>query len=427
MASMKEGQGVSRTRLAKGGVADSTGGGFEPQAAAVMHDLREAFLGLVEGLPNATSRAVDLEKALGISRTLGWQIHRVATSPDPLAAGPHVPGAAAVGQVLRAARSVGVPDDRVRRVGDAMRSFESLVERHAGDRAAFVTMLGSLTGEGAALDLRTRRQAYRINSQVWGVQIKTLVTCGVLGPGADSSRMDMLLIRGLREARRLRAGVPLQVSGQRIVDGERRPTMPVALSGSEPLGEWRGPSLLTEFCSQPVPELETRIEDGSLNTFLSGSELGNTGVKTVYLADLTRGFGWRSGPEEGSHHIRCATVLKPMEAVVVDTLVHRGMFTESLRPVSRVNGSLGRLGETDPYAFGPDETLPIEPELRRLGIGLGVLATPHVPRYREMVGSVLARVGWDPMDFEVFRCVVEYPPLGSLVQVRFDLPEKGNW
>ena len=401
---------------------------FEPQAVAVMHGLRDAFLGLLEGLPGSGSRAVDLEKALGVSRTLGWQLHRVATSGDPLVVAGHVPGLSAVEQALRSARAAGVSEERVRRVDEAMRRFEDMVQHHAGNRAAFVTMLGSLTGEPAAsLDLRTRRQAFRLNSQVWGVQVKTFVACAVLAPGSDSSMMDMVLIRGLREVRRLRAGVPMQVSGQRIMDSDREPTVPMPLGSSEPLREGAGPSLLTEFCSQPVPSLETRVEDGCLNTFLSDAELGNSGIKTVYLADITRGMGWRSEPRDRSHHIRTATVLKPTEVVVLDTLIHRGMFGTLPAPVARVHGSLARLGERNPYAYREDETLPIEPENRRLGAGAGVLTTPHVPRYREMVESVLAGVGWDPAAFDAYRCIVEYPPLGSMVWARFAFPECGLW
>ncbi|MCC5821704.1 MAG: hypothetical protein LAT64_00280 [Phycisphaerales bacterium] len=401
---------------------------FEPQAVAVMHGLRDAFLGLLEGLPGSGSRAVDLEKALGVSRTLGWQIHRVATSHDPLAVAAHVPGLAAVEQALRSARAAGVAEDRVQRVDEAMRRFEDIVQHHAGDRAVFVTMLGSLAGEPAAsLDLRTRRQAFRLESQVWGVQVKTFVACAVLAPGSDPSLMDMVLIRGLRDVRRLRAGVPMQVSGQQIVDSDRKPTVPMPLDADEPLKEGSGPSLLAGFCSQPVPRLETRIEDGCLNTFLSDAELGNSGIKTVYLADITRGMRWRSEPQDRNHHIRTATVLKPSEVVVLDTLIHRDMFGTLPAPTARVHGSLARLGERNPYAYRDDETLPIEPEHRRLGAGSGVLTTPHVPRYREMVESVLAGVGWDPAAFDAYRCVVEYPPLGSMVWTRFAFPERGLW
>lgn len=44
-----------------------------------------------------------------------------------------------------------------------------------------------------------------------------------------------------------------------------------------------------------------------------------------------------------------------------------------------------------------------------------------------MAESVLDRVGWDPAEFELFRCTLEYPLLSSTVRVRFELPQRGNW
>ncbi len=406
---------------------NGSGDDFESEASAVMMQLREALLGLIAGLSGATTRAVDLERRLGVSRTLGWQIHRLVTDPVPLTGARYVPGVAALGQVLRGARAADVPEERIERVEHAMRDFESMVQRHADDRATFMTMLGSLAGPRASgLDVKLRKEAFRLNSQIWGVQVKASLACGIMRPGSDPSVYDMAVVRGLRGVRQLRAGIPFQVSGQRIVDGARRPAFPEEMGEQGGPDHGAGPRLLSEFCSQPLPELESRIQDGCLHTFLRDAPLGNAGARTIYLADLTRGVGWAEAQGQRNHHIRSTTVLKPIEALVLDTLVHRDMFG-TLHPVAEVFGSLGKLGEKDPYAFEPGETLPIEPDLKRLGFGPGVMATPHVPRYREMVESVLERVGWDASEFEVFRCVVEYPPLGSMVRVRFDLPERGNW
>lgn len=400
---------------------------FEGEASVAMMELRESMLSMIAGLPGATTRAVDLERCLGVSRTLGWQIHRLVTNPTPLTAGRHVPGGAAVGQVLRGARSAGVGEDVVARVEEAMNAFEALVDRHAGDRATFVTMLGSLAGsEESPLDIKTRRQAFRHNSQIWGVQVKVSLACGIMHPGADPSVYDMAVVRGLGDVRRLRAGAPFQVSGQRIVDSTRHITVAEDIGEQGAINHAGGARLLAEYCSRPLPELESRIEDGCLLTYLRDAQIGNAGSRTIYLADMTRGVKWQSQGDVGNHHIRSATVLKPIEVLILDTLVYKGMFG-AIHPVARVNGTLARLGVTDPYAYGEDETLPIEPDLRRLGVGTGALTTPHVPRYREMVESVLSGVGWDPSAFEVFRCVVRYPALGSMVQVRFELPERGNW
>ncbi len=406
-----------------GGVPGGAEGLFEVHAARVMRDLREAFLGLIEGLPRSATRAADIEKALGVSRTLGWQIHRLATTPDPLEAGLHVPGSAAVAQALRGARSAGVGEDRVARARRAMEAFEALVAEHAGDRAAFNTMIGSLAGsEVESIDLRTRREAFRMHSRVWGVQVKTFVACGVVHPGKDAEHDDMVFIRGMHEARWLRQGVALQVSGYRLVDSESRPMHPSDGAG-EPFAP--GSTLLREFCSPDLPEIETRVEDGNQFAFFRDAPLGNAGVTTVYLADVMRDIRWR--PSDGSppSHVRSVSIQKPIAMLVMDALVHRDTF-RARRMSSRVLGSLTRLGERDPSAFTSEDVLPVQPELRHRGRGAGVLGTPHVPRYREMVESVLGRLGWDPEAFDLYRCTLEYPLLSTTVEVRFDDLERGG-
>lgn len=409
-----------------GAISDRREGPFEVHAVRVMADLRRAFLGVIEGLPGGAARAADLERALGVSRTLGWQIHRIATASDPLEAGLRVPGTAAVRQALRGARSAGVADDRIARANAAMTEFEALVKRHAGDRATFETMIGSLAGgEVEAIDLKTRRQAFRVHSQIWGVQVKTYLSCGVLMPGASSDLMDLAFVCGMRDVRRLRPGVPLPVMGQRITDncGDR---LPPSIGPGEALSESGGPMLLREYCSQPLPELETLVDDGTMTTLLRDAPLGNAGARTVYLASISRGLRWNMPADAPNHHIAFAMISKPMEMLVLDVLVHRNMFGE-LSPNAKVYGSLDHLGETDPYAFRPDETLPILPSMRAYAPGLGAIGTPHIPRYREMIDAVLARLGWDPEAFDLYRCTLEYPLLSTTVQVRFNLPEHGGW
>jgi hypothetical protein len=395
-----------------------------------MDGLRGAFLGVIESLraPEGIHRAADLERLLGLSTTLAWQIHRIATSPNPLDAGPHVPGVAAMNQALKAARSAGADADALRRAAQAMEVFEAMVEQHAGDRSTFTTMINSLAGrESEVIDLKTRRQAFRVASRMWGVQVKTLLSCALHYPGRESSLVDTISIRGLRDIRRLRAGASMRVSGYWVKDAQMRITEPHAIGdehrAAAPEG---GPQLLLDFCTKPCPELEHRVKDGHVNTYLRETPLGNAGAQTLYLADITQDIEWRSPDESQNVLFHSTATLKPIEVLVLDTLIHRDMFG-TLEPQVKVFGSLERLGATEPGAFESGETLPILAEVHSHGTGLAVLPTPHVPRYREMVESVCRRAGWDPDSFELFRCVMEYPQLSSVICVEFQMPDRGNW
>jgi hypothetical protein len=392
----------------------------------VLRDLREAFLHLIEALPNPTHRAADLDKALGISRTLGWQIHRVATSSTPLEAGAHVPGMLAVQQVIRAARSAGAPEQPLRDVARTMEAFESFVEEHAGDRATFVTMLNSLAGKDAeAIDVRARRQMFRAASQAWGIQLKAYLACQLILPGARSDLLDVVSIRGLRGIRRLRSGTPFRLSTQWFYDAHDHPLQ------SQPLANTSdrtppGPNLLHDFCTQPTPDLENRYDGKLMHTYLRETPLGNAGALNIYFADISRSFEWQSQAGKANTQQWFVAIRKPMESLVLDTLYHKDMFN-SINWETRVCGSLDRLDEPNPDKFRSEETLSIKAELLDLGVGPAGLPTPHVPRYREMVESVCRDAGQNPADFHLYRCIIEYPLLLSVVSVKFLLPDSGNW
>jgi hypothetical protein len=82
--------------------------------------------------------------------------------------------------------------------------------------------------------------------------------------------------------------------------------------------------------------------------------------------------------------------------------------------------ALGRLG-----AVGRDiDRLPVRVTLERLGRGLAVLDCAEVPRYVDMMQYAFKRIGWNGERFDVYRCRLEYPVMQSLVDIRFELPEK---
>ena len=234
--------------------------------------------------------------------------------------------------------------------------------------------------------------------------------------------MDVASIRGMRDIRRLRSGAPFRLAGHRVSDGHLRSAQPQSIeerTSDAPLG----PTLLTEFCTTPTPRLDNRAEGGSVFTYLCDAPLGNTGLQTLYLSDITRGIKWASPGDQPNEHLNHVTILKPAESLVMDVLMHEDLFGP-LQPEAKVFGSLDRPGEMDLQRFTEDDVLPVQLKVIRLGRGLDVLAAPQVPRYAEMVQSVCERLSWDAERFDVYRCVMEFPLLNSVVLVRFSLPDE---
>lgn len=395
---------------------------FESEAVGVMRDLRGAFLSVMQGLKTPIHRATELERALGIRTTLAWQVFRVATAENPLEAGSHVPGSAAVRQMTTAARDAGVDEQVLQEVEVAMQAFEQLVQRHAGDRGMFTSMIGSLAGEASDQSSSSaRRQAFRANSQLWGVQVKAQLWSMLWHPGKGPLYIHNASIRGLRDVRWLRRGPRFAVSTRRAKDEGGTIREPVALDGGEN-DTFSGPTLLTEYCSKPCAKLINRVdEDGFVRSYLAEAPLGKAGSQTLFLADVVRDYNLERDKESG-YLTSAVTVTKPSEVLVIDSLVHRAALQEA-RPSVSVQGSLQRLGTTDHHFFLPEDTLPVGTEVQSLGSGRAALATSHIPRYGAMVDSVCQQIGWTLDDFDVYRCVIEYPILGSLVKVSFPISD----
>jgi hypothetical protein len=85
-----------------------------------------------------------------------------------------------------------------------------------------------------------------------------------------------------------------------------------------------------------------------------------------------------------------------------------------------------RTGEHDRHPARPEpresEILPVNESAFFLGRGLEPGRTPVVPRYVEMIGYAMDRVGWNPDEFRLFRCIVEYPMVQSMIRLKFLQP-----
>src|SRR6185369_5024514 len=87
----------------------------------------------------------------------------------------------------------------------AFDEFEACVERHAGSRAEFASMLGALAAvDSSAVDADARRDAFRAASHIYGVQLGLCVTSYLLHPGKTPDRYDFVFIYGFVRLRVVR-------------------------------------------------------------------------------------------------------------------------------------------------------------------------------------------------------------------------------
>jgi hypothetical protein len=405
-------------------------GSLSQEASEALGELRVALGAVIRAAAGSPRRATDLQQALKIDSKLAWAIFKVATAQDPLSAGVYVPGRGPMTKVLGAAGKKGAPPDAVERARAAFERFEAMVERHAGDRSSFDSMITDLAGEPAdSLDLASKRAAFRANGRLWGVQARCGMWCSIVQPSSElPGGLDTVRISGRTGLRQLRTGKTMRTEFRTRVTPDAGPGQTagvirqVAIDPEDAL-EAGGVGLMRPFCSVPLPQFRSEIDaEGWLRTELMSRGLGNTAAVDYFLGSVVYGYmPALVGTPEGPHWF--FLIATPMEVVYQDLLIHDDAFAapDIGPPRVRVYGTAATPGNPDSWRFREEDLLPVQERIGEIGRGPESLSTPDIPRYPEIAAYAIEKLGWDPSRFRVFRCRVEYPVQFSLL--RIDFPE----
>jgi hypothetical protein len=397
---------------------------FEEETQRILQRFRSALIAVFADLPVAVNKAADLQRLLKIDMKLCWKLHKVVAATHPLEAGPHVPGPANMRSFLGAAGRRGVAAKLIEEAEKAAAEFQEFVATHAGERAAFDSMVSAL-GPGAAqgqFDFQHQRAAFRANRHIWGVQAKTLLRALLVQPADDPAMLSVAVMQGCYDLRRLRPHVPLVISRVRIKDNDGR----VRAVDREPLDPTgtatpHGLALMRDFCSKPLPQFQTiDAEAGFVHGEIVSDGIGNQSAVTCVHGHVTPLAGPRYRDEHNRFFRYSQRVLMPSETLILDLLVRRDTY-DLVRPVAITCGELA--GDTPPEPGSENANqFRLSEAVGYAGRGLGGLHSPHVPRYAEMARYAFSRLGWNPDEFDVYRCCVAYPIMASIVWVCFELP-----
>jgi hypothetical protein len=396
----------------------------EREAIEVLGGLQVALRGLIQSTPGATRRPADLTRTLGIPAKLAWQVHKLAHAADPLAEASNIPGAAGMHRFLEAAARRGAPVNLVEAVRTAQNRFDQTVAVHAGNRGEFGSIVSGLARDGSEqVDLSHKRAAFRAQGHIFGIQANAQLACFIYRPSNRAPQMlDCATLRGLIGVRRFRPTARWIVARVRYTDddGVIRRAPP-----REPIDPAPGPAhevgLLTKYCSRPLPAMRY-IPDGSgfMNVEAEGTSLGNQSAMTCLFGEVFREVFARYRDEHNLVQSSSALVRVPAKVLIEDVLAPAHLFSRQA-PRILVYGDHQRIDQPKPVR--ESDLLALRESVIYLGRGLSVLATPEVPRYEKMAGYAFDRLGWNPDEFDVYRCRVEYPVMPSTVVTQFDLPE----
>ena len=387
---------------------------FAETAAARLREAPAAMTDLLAGVGLSGARAIDFGRRLGLDKTLAWRIARFIEGTDPVEAARHLPGAAGVEIVIKAAAAQGAAAARIDAVRQADQRLREFVGRHAGDRRSFEAMLSGSAPDERIL-LEERRAHYRAGSAIWGVRARVQLLLLALRPSPTADGMlDLVQLGGLIDLERLRPDVPWIV--RRLRASARDESKTLIRMQREPLDAADGvggdhtpaSSLITEYCSQPLPQMR-RFEgdNGWLYDEIAPGPVGRRSAVTCIMGEIYRAaLPARRGPDNtvGRYTL---TVRTPVECVLFDLLVHRSLSHFGPARLS-VAGLIEDRPRGAPQAAGGLLMPPTDAQ--RLGTP-SVVQTPRLAAYPAMAAGALRRAGWGGVEeFVGYRAEMEYPP-----------------
>lgn len=387
-------------------------------ADEVLLELRPALAGVLEEIRPPARRPSELRRLLNLDQSLSWSVFNAGTAADARALATLLPGRRAMERFFAAASSHGVGAEAIARARAAFERFEESVARLAGSRAAFETMVvGQAEGMGHSVgsSLKHKRSAFRANSSLWGRQARAFVATKIVHPAAMGAGglVDGVFIKGMVGLHRTRASVPLQTTARhwRTAAAGEVPSAPEPLDPRE-----EGPDavgLIRDFCSQPLPEFRPHVSrDGYRSHELVGSVLGTAGEVTYFTGESRRQEQAAPGTVAGAEVLLFKAVDIPIEVFVGDILIHRSLWDTRVPEVGVFAWPMDGTME-----FRETDRLPMAEGAEYLGDGADAARTPLIPRYGELLGYAMERMGWRGEEFRVLRCRVEYPVLYTRIRM----------
>ncbi len=371
---------------------------FHSESDEVLADVRRAFGTVLATL--GVRRPIELQRLLKLDSKMSWQICKVAGLSGRTASIPSVPSRASVTRFVNGVSAAGVPARQVQSLNTAYNRFEQLVERHAGDRTSFNSLVASpteLSKEWLATDLQHRRNMFRGESHVMGVHARTRLVAGIFERDSGGGHR-FLSLTGYVGLRVLRAMDLIRVHGCSTHNNNHDAYSQISQHRSLTAGS-KDSFLLETFCSQPVSNMQVShggpIDNSWVRTYLVRPDIGNMGLTTVMFGES---YLFKQPVETNS-----ALVTIPLEVLMIDVLAAPGLFCDA------PSLSVFREGDMVVADSPPPTILLGDYKVQSLGRGTSDLATADVPNYPDLIHAAALDLQGDIETFDVWRVRLEFP------------------
>ncbi|MFM7051674.1 MAG: hypothetical protein ACKOYN_06020 [Planctomycetota bacterium] len=363
-------------------------------------------------------------RTLGLDKSLGWKIHQIAFCTELVEALSAMPGARGWEIALQAFGTAGCDAESVARARAAYLAFESALADHRIDRKTLAGMVAALADNDAGRRqiLRMRKDATESIALLYGVHMLARIGAYVAMPSKTREGfVDLAALTVLDGIERRRPGKPWPLY------------TPMFLHASGTLAAKFGAALALDHASDPrlgaivrglsSPDLRsdeiapTVVPGSRAIDFVAKSPDRGAPLRLAFAEVMAAaGSAYASpGDEEVYMGMPPGT---PCDIAVFDVLVHRGLprggelhSRYSLRQVSPSATADDVRG-----AMHPNYELPVDAGIVRAdSLRLtGMLASTSTT-YEALVGRAIEACGHELGEFDIFRTIVEYPPVPGMM------------
>ena len=394
---------------------------FEEHLTSSLRAVRGTLLELIADVGADPGRPQELAQRVGLRPGLVWKVCKVLQATDACTAIPHVPGPAGLRLFIDAFASAGAPADAVSSARVAAGAFERMVEIHSRDRQTLLAMLGQF---GPARQQQAQREAdrklaYQGNSSTWGVQTRLNLSAQFVAPNPQTpDAVDLATLFALHDFRRLRRTPNWVLMRSAAYDDDGTPRQQVRV----PIDPDASPELplVGDMCEN-LPEIrEVRTRTGRQFELTDGP-VGHTAAFSCIFGSYMRPFAGRYRDDANRFGEHPTMLFTPSELLIADLFVHRDLpFDQDPELVLYSRLFTGVDGE---WEARESNRLPVTDPVHELG-SPPIVATPHSPTYPRLVQRVCDRLGWNLQEFRGYRVVMSYPPIPTVLILRYPLPER---
>lgn len=346
--------------------------------------------------------------ALGLDKTLAWQMHTMATAASPEAILAAMPGRLGCDKIVRAMQSLGL---NVQGVELARAELENVLRRRSISRIQLKALaLGSAAqGNGKRSADQLHRQAFQAQRALRGVSIAGTVSTTFVAPESSAGPVTIVLLSLVHDLVRNMSVGPIPVMHRPSPanhDGEHRiDAAPKSAS----------PQLLTELCSDGIaPDSISVLSIRDTEVACVDPPPERTDGLDIAFAEAVTVTQGVSGPEALPRSLTMLLAL-PTETAVCDVFVHKSIANWQPEVGLYFHSSPDCLPANHPdflrHPYAPDAEWVSDPRLT------GRLSHLNGKYQRLLhVGEDMVRSKID--EFQCFRIRMEYPPTPTGLLIR---------